>query len=132
MRQKHLGDFIVGSLVCRRRSILGMCNGNTADLHGLNILSRFSRFTSHLNPGMHRVPDRNPGSGSDRTSLERDRVRTHDVSVPLYIVSGSDTSCWQPGGGRDRVGQSPEPVPIRTSLHPGLAEAGIVLNSKAL
>ena len=110
----HPGDFLVGSLVCRRRSILGMCNGNTADLHDLNNLSRFA---SH-DPGMHRVPDRNPGSDSDIACLKRDRVRTRHESDTIYIVSCSDTSCYLPEESRDRVGRSLEPDPTRTSSHP--------------
>ena len=73
----------------------------------------------HCDPGMHRTPDRNPRSGPDTISLEHDQVRTHDVSDPIYILSGSDTSCWLPEESRDRVGRSLKPVPTGTSSHPG-------------
>src|SRR5579859_5982731 len=44
MRQTHPGDFLMGSLVCRHRSILDMCNRNTADLHDYPV-------SPHLIPG---------------------------------------------------------------------------------
>src|SRR5579859_7568112 len=116
MQQTHPGDFLVGSLVCRHHSILDMCNRNTADLHDLNILSRFTS----PDPGMHRVPNKNPGSDWDTVCLKRDRVRTCHESDPIYIVSCSDTSCWLPEESRDRVGRSLEPDPTRTSSHPGV------------
>ena len=91
-----------------------MCNGNNADLHDLNILSRFTS----PDPGMHWVPDKNPGSDSDTVCLKRDRVQTCHASDPIYIVSCADTSCWLPEESRDRVGRSLEPDPTRTSSYP--------------
>src|SRR5579859_7564652 len=121
MQQTHPGDFLMGSLVCRHRSILDMCNGNTADLRDLNILSRFTS----PDPGMHWVPNKNPGSDSDTVCLKRDRVQTCHASDPIYIVSCADTSCWLPEESRDRVGRSLELDLTRTSSHPGRVSRGV-------
>src|SRR5579859_442985 len=70
-----------------------MCNGKIADLHDLNILSRF--IINYL--GLNRTPNRNPGSDSDTISLEHDRDRTLHESDPRYIVSDSGMSSLTPG-----------------------------------
>src|SRR5579859_6731406 len=91
-----------------------MCNGKIADLHDLNILSRFI-----INyPGLNWTPDRNPGSDSDTISLERYRDRTLHESDPRYIVSDSGMSSLTPGECRVRVRRSIETDPTRTISHP--------------
>src|SRR5579859_7211145 len=91
-----------------------MCNWKIADLHDLNILSRFI-----INyPGLNRTPDRNPGSDSDTISLERDRDRTLHESNPRYVVSDSGMSSLTPRECRVRVGRNIETDLTCTSSHP--------------
>src|SRR5579859_221263 len=89
-----------------------MCNGKTADLRDLNVLSCFITC-----PRLNRTPDRNPGSGSDTISLERDRDRTLHQSDPMYIVSDSGMSTLKPGNVVFVSGEALKPTrPTRVAI----------------